>query len=129
MLIDLDDFKLVNDRHGHPAGDAMLREVVHALVGEFRAFDRVARYGGDEFVVILPNAALESAAAAGGRALERLRGLPSYTGGQGVSASIGVAQWQGPMSTDDLLEACDGALLRSKRQGKGRVTRAVEIPA
>src|SRR5256885_1725969 len=48
LLIDLDDFKLVNDHHGHQAGDAVLREVAHALVGEFRAFDRVARYGGGE---------------------------------------------------------------------------------
>jgi diguanylate cyclase (GGDEF)-like protein len=60
LLIDLDDFKLVNDLHGHQAGDALLRSVVDALVGEFRAFDRVARYGGDEFVVILPNAELPS---------------------------------------------------------------------
>jgi diguanylate cyclase (GGDEF)-like protein len=127
MLIDLDDFKLVNDQHGHQAGDAMLRAVVHGLVGEFRAFDRVARYGGDEFVVILPNADLESAAAAGARALERLQRLPASEGVPGgVSASIGVAQWQSPMSTDDLLEACDEALLRSKRQGKGRVTQATE---
>jgi diguanylate cyclase (GGDEF)-like protein len=124
LLMDLDDFKLVNDRHGHPAGDAMLREVVHALVGEFRAFDRVARYGGDEFVVILPNAELESAAAAASRALERMRELTSYVGDGGVSASIGVAQWQAPMNTDELLEACDNALLRSKREGKGRVVRA-----
>jgi diguanylate cyclase (GGDEF)-like protein len=124
LLIDLDDFKQVNDVHGHPAGDAMLREVVRALVGEFRAFDRVARYGGDEFVVILPNAELESAAAAASRALERLRALGSHSPGEGVSASIGVAQWQPPMSTDELLAACDAALLRSKRQGKGRVTRA-----
>ncbi|HUB73614.1 MAG TPA: sensor domain-containing diguanylate cyclase [Solirubrobacteraceae bacterium] len=127
LLIDLDDFKLVNDRHGHQAGDAVLRSVVHALVGEFRAFDRVARYGGDEFVVILPNAELDSAAAAGARALERLRALPAPVGagqGAGMSASIGVAQWRAPMSTDELLEACDAALLRSKRQGKGRVTRA-----
>jgi diguanylate cyclase (GGDEF)-like protein len=128
LLMDLDDFKLVNDRHGHPAGDAMLREVVNALVGEFRAFDRVARYGGDEFVVILPNAELESAAAAATRALERLRELTSHAGPAGVSASIGVAQWQPPMSTDDLLAACDAALLRSKRQGKGRVTRSAETP-
>jgi diguanylate cyclase (GGDEF)-like protein len=139
LLIDLDDFKLVNDHHGHQAGDAMLRGVVQALVGEFRAFDRVARYGGDEFVVILPNAELESAAAAAGRALEHLRGIPAGSGGvrrgiladsgigRGVSASIGVAQWQAPMSTDELLEACDAALLRSKRQGKGRVTRAGEL--
>jgi diguanylate cyclase (GGDEF)-like protein len=139
LLIDLDDFKQVNDQHGHQAGDAMLRGVVQALVGEFRAFDRVARYGGDEFVVILPNAELESAAAAANRALEHLRGIPAGSGGvrrgiladsgigRGVSASIGVAQWQAPMGTDELLEACDAALLRSKRQGKGRVTRASEL--
>jgi len=128
LLIDLDDFKLVNDSHGHQAGDATLRSVVHALVGEFRAFDRVARYGGDEFVVILPNAELDSAAAAATRALERLRAIPAHGGvGAGVSASIGAAQWRAPMSTDELLEACDVALLRSKRQGKGRVTRAAEL--
>jgi diguanylate cyclase (GGDEF)-like protein len=139
LLIDLDDFKLVNDQHGHQAGDAMLRGVVQALVGEFRAFDRVARYGGDEFVVILPNAELESAAAAASRALEHLRAIPAGSGGvrrgiladsgigRGISASIGVAQWQAPMGTDELLEACDAALLRSKRQGKGRVTRAPEL--
>jgi GGDEF domain-containing protein len=69
LLMDLDNFKLVNDRHGHQAGDATLRGVVQALVGEFRAFDRVARYGGDEFVVILPNADLESATVAATRAL------------------------------------------------------------
>jgi diguanylate cyclase (GGDEF)-like protein len=127
LLIDLDNFKLVNDRYGHQAGDTMLRAVVDALVGEFRAFDRVARYGGDEFVVILPNAELESAAAAAARALERLQTL-SYLEeiGSGVAASIGVAQWQAPMTTDALLEACDAALLRAKRQGKGRVTRATE---
>jgi diguanylate cyclase (GGDEF)-like protein len=106
----------------------MLRQVVHALVGEFRAFDRVARYGGDEFVVILPNADLDSAAAAAGRALQRLRSTSGHDGaGPGVSASIGVAQWRAPMGTDELLSACDEALLRSKRQGKARVTRAGEL--
>ncbi len=124
MLIDLDNFKLVNDRHGHQAGDTMLREVGEALVGEFRAFDRVARYGGDEFVVILPNAELDSAAAAASRALARLRDLPSREANPSVGASIGVAQWNAPMGADALLQACDTALLRSKRQGKGRVTRA-----
>ena len=95
--MDLDDFKRVNDVHGHPTGDSMLRDVVHALVGEFRSFDRVARYGGDEFVVILPNAALGAAAAAATRALERLGSVPMAdlgNGTVGVSASVGVAQWQ-----------------------------------
>jgi diguanylate cyclase (GGDEF)-like protein len=126
LLIDLDNFKLVNDRHGHQAGDAMLREVVQALMSEFRAFDRVARYGGDEFVVILPNADLRSAAAAATRALERLLAIHALDEDPAISASIGVAQWHAPMTTDELLQACDEALLRSKRQGKGRVTRAPE---
>ncbi len=124
MLLDLDDFKLVNDRHGHPAGDTLLREVARALMGEFRAFDRVARYGGDEFVVILPNADLESAAQAAARALQRLAEVPSFGLAPGVGASIGVAQWRPEMTDGLLLEACDEALLRSKRAGKGRVERA-----
>ncbi len=142
MLIDLDNFKLVNDRHGHQAGDDVLREVAQAFVGEFRAFDRVARYGGDEFVVILPNADLESAATAASRVLERMLELPGAqadaahdgpgVGADGqeslVAASIGVAQWQPPMSADALLQAADSALMRSKRQGKGRVTRASARP-
>jgi diguanylate cyclase (GGDEF)-like protein len=128
ILIDLDDFKLVNDLHGHQAGDAVLRDVVQTLVGEFRLADRVARYGGDEFVVILPNADLRNAAAAATRALDRLRLVSTSHGEVGIAASIGVAEWHAPMSTDELLEACDLALLRSKREGKGRVTRAAAQP-
>jgi diguanylate cyclase (GGDEF)-like protein len=124
LLIDLDNFKQVNDRHGHSAGDALLRGVAHALMGEFRAFDRVARYGGDEFVVILAGADLERAAIAAERARERMLGVTSFNVVPGVSASIGVAQWRAPMSTDELLDACDAALLHGKRNGKGRVTRA-----
>ncbi len=125
ILIDLDNFKQVNDRHGHSAGDAVLRGVAHALMGEFRAFDRVARYGGDEFVVILAAADLERAAIAAERARERMLGVASFDVVPGVSASIGVAQWREPMSTDELLDACDAALLHGKRNGKGRVTRSV----
>jgi diguanylate cyclase (GGDEF)-like protein len=124
LLIDLDNFKGVNDRHGHQAGDEVLREVAQALMGEFRAFDRVARYGGDEFVVILPNADLDSATTAAERALDRLQALSSFGDPSGVAASIGAGQWQAPMRAEELLEACDAALLRSKREGKGRVTRA-----
>jgi diguanylate cyclase (GGDEF)-like protein len=128
LMIDLDDFKLVNDRHGHHAGDTLLREVSQALMGEFRAFDRVARYGGDEFVVILPQADIEDATAAGARALGRLKAVQTPDGAKGVSASIGVAQWREPMDVDELLEACDMALLERKRAGKAGVTRALASP-
>jgi diguanylate cyclase (GGDEF)-like protein len=125
VIVDLDDFKLVNDRYGHQAGDSVLRQVAQSLMGEFRAFDRVARYGGDEFVVILPNADLQSAVAAAGRALEHIRRVPFPDGSRGVSASMGVAEWQTPMNADELLEVCDAALLQGKREGKGSVTGAV----
>jgi diguanylate cyclase (GGDEF)-like protein len=120
MLIDLDDFKLVNDRHGHGAGDAVLRGVAETLMGEFRAFDRVARYGGDEFVVILPETDLQSAAIAAERARERLQGI-TIVSSRGTAASIGVAEWREGMSVDQLLEACDEALLAGKQAGKQRV--------
>jgi diguanylate cyclase (GGDEF)-like protein len=124
LMLDLDDFKLVNDRHGHQAGDVLLRGVAEALMSEFRAFDCVARYGGDEFVVILPDADLERASAAAQRALDRIDGVPARGEDERTSASIGVAQWRPPMSTDELLAAGDAALLSSKRTGKGRVTTA-----
>ncbi len=125
VIVDLDDFKLVNDRYGHQAGDSILRQVAQALTGEFRAFDRVARYGGDEFVVILPNADIESALAAAGRALERMRRVLFPDGSRGVSASMGVAEWQASMTEQELLEICDAALLQGKRDGKGSVTGAI----
>ena len=103
LLLDLDDFKLVNDRHGHPAGDALLRGVARALMGEFRAFDRVARYGGDEFVVILPNADLESAALAADRALQRLAELPSFDVAPGV---VGLDRGRPVARTDDRRRSC-----------------------
>jgi diguanylate cyclase (GGDEF)-like protein len=125
VIVDLDDFKLVNDRYGHQAGDSILRQVAQALTGEFRAFDRVARYGGDEFVVILPNAGIDSAVAAAGRALERMGRVLFPDGSRGVSASMGVAEWQASMTEKELLEICDAALLQGKRNGKGNVTGAI----
>ena len=125
VIVDLDDFKLVNDRYGHQAGDSILRQVAQSLTGEFRAFDRVARYGGDEFVVILPNADIESAVAAAERALEHLGQVFVPDGSRGVSASMGVAEWQTAMTEQELLEVCDAALLQGKREGKGCVTGAV----
>ena len=75
LLVDLDDFKPVNDRHGHLVGDELLQQVATAIAAEFRPYDGLARYGGDEFVLVLPGAD-EEAALDGGRA-------PAHRGGRG----------------------------------------------
>jgi diguanylate cyclase (GGDEF)-like protein len=115
VIIDLDDFKRVNDEHGHQAGDELLRRVASQLQGELRPYDQVARYGGDEFVLLLPG----SEEAAARQVAERVRDA-IRDGGVG-GCSLGVAQWQEPLTADELVEHADRALMLAKRTGKGRV--------
>ena len=122
VLIDLDDFKRVNDELGHPAGDALLRRVADALRAEVRPYDQVARYGGDEFVLVLPGTEEQAARAVAERVRVRVHaGAPRGYDGQLGNCSIGVSAWQPGMSADELLAAADRALLLAKRTGKGRV--------
>jgi len=122
VLIDLDDFKRVNDELGHPAGDDLLRRVADALRAEVRPYDQVARYGGDEFVLVLPGTEEQAARAVAERVRARVRaGAPDGQDGPLGNCSIGVSSWEPGMEADDLLGAADRALLLAKRMGKGRV--------
>jgi diguanylate cyclase (GGDEF)-like protein len=115
VIIDLDDFKRVNDVRGHQAGDELLRRVAALLQAELRPYDQVARYGGDEFVLLLPGSDEADATAVAERVRNTIRG------GLAGACSLGVAQWHEPLDADGLLEHADRALLLAKRTGKGRV--------
>jgi diguanylate cyclase (GGDEF)-like protein len=126
-ILDLDNFKRVNDTYGHPTGDALLRHVADALRGEYRSFDQVARYGGDEFVVILPNVRGPRADIAATRALRVLREIHIARpdgGHEGITVSCGVAEWAAPEGPAELLERADKALRGSKAAGKDGLVRA-----
>jgi diguanylate cyclase (GGDEF)-like protein len=129
ILADLDDFKAVNDRHGHPTGDIVLREFAETLRETVREIDTAARWGGEEFAVILPGTDLEGAAhvaeririAFAERTIVSVDGEPLH-----VTASFGAAA-SGPATTvQELIEAADGALYRAKRAGKDRVYAGTE---
>jgi diguanylate cyclase (GGDEF)-like protein len=127
VLCDLDDFKEVNDHHGHLAGDDVLRELATVLEETVRNIDIAARWGGEEFMLILPG----TDAVGGAQLAERARialadrtiltqeGVPV-----GVTASFGVASWPEHGAGDELLGAADSALYQAKNRGKNRVETA-----
>jgi len=125
VLADLDEFKEVNDVHGHAVGDEVLRVVAEVLRETLRESDVAGRWGGEEFLLLLPGADEEGAAQLAERVRVALaaRSIPSAPGLR-VTASFGVAEYAGETNSEQLLEAADGALYRAKRAGKDRVERA-----
>ena len=127
---DIDDFKNVNDRHGHPTGDEVLREFARALQETVREIDLAGRWGGEEFVVGLPGTDL----AGGVRLAERVRAALAKRTVEApngerlhVTASFGVAEFDGRGGLSELLAAADAALYRAKRAGKDRVATATSL--
>jgi len=120
LFVDLDNFKQINDAHGHAAGDAALVELSRRLQTAVRPGDTIARLGGDEFVALCEHVDEESALAVGRRLLEAIR-LPFTAGGaeHELSASIGIAL--GHSDPDVLLANADAATYRAKAAGRGRI--------
>ena len=122
-LVDLDGFKLYNDRYGHIEGDLCLRSAAQRLKGYVkRANDALARYGGDEFAVILSNADLPAAVSFAEHLREAIETLPLATGGS-LSASIGVSGLvpSGDLSPWQLIQTADRALYQAKKSGRNQV--------
>ncbi len=125
VLADLDGFKEVNDEHGHAVGDAVLRAFAEVLRDTLRESDLAGRWGGEEFLLLLPGADEEGAAQLAERVRIGLaaRRIPSVPGLR-VTASFGVAEYKGEATTEQLVAVADDALYRAKRGGKDRVVRA-----
>lgn len=127
LMTDLDDFKQINDRWGHPFGDVVLREFAAALAESIREIDLAGRWGGEEFAVQLPGTGLEGGAALAERIRDNLRQrmILSPDGEQvEITASFGVAAYPEAQTKDELVAAADAALYDAKRRGKDRVARA-----
>ena len=133
VMLDIDDFKLVNDTYGHQQGDLVLVEVARAVRELSRDIDEPARYGGEEIAVVLPQTDIGGTELAAERiriAIESLRiPLVDGSGSLGVTASFGVAaQPEAAADKEGLIAAADAALYRAKRAGKNRVERAEGAP-
>lgn len=123
LMIDIDKFKSLNDTYGHPIGDQVLKAVAGALTTTVRDLDIPARIGGEEFAVLLRNAAPEVALEVGERVRAAVRELDlRFIGVPGVSVSVGVAHAESADEPiNDLVDRADRALLRAKRAGRDRV--------
>lgn len=124
VILDLDHFKAINDRHGHPVGDAVLRFVATAMKTAFRESDAVYRYGGEEFTAVLPHTPLEGAVVSTQRFLTGLAetSWPSGFLALQVTASAGVASARGrELEGLDLVALADQALYKAKEAGRNRV--------
>lgn len=128
LIIDMDNFKLVNDNHGHIAGDAVLKAVGNCLADELRQYDAIGRFGGEEFVALLSGVDELVAVGISERVRQRIEMLQVITGidGQpplaGLSASIGISCFgEHGVELEELLHAADSALYAAKRAGRNRI--------
>ena len=125
LMLDIDHFKLVNDRFGHQRGDEVLVEFRNRVTGSVRDIDTFARYGGEEFVLILPETNLEGGLAVAEKLRAATHRTPFCEDGIRLTVSIGVACFpEHATATEELLRAADEALYEAKLQGRDRVVTA-----
>ena len=125
MMVDVDHFKQVNDRHGHLAGDAVLRSICGTLVQRVRAQDTVGRYGGEEFLVVLPDTPRAGAARLAQELCAAVQATPCPWNGKTIAVTVSIGVFGGLLEAQDqwdlLLHAADSALYRAKASGRNRV--------
>ncbi|MBC7294126.1 MAG: diguanylate cyclase [Thermoleophilia bacterium] len=129
IMVDLDHFKDINDTHGHIVGDKVLQAAAEVFGRETRLTDLVGRYGGEEFLLILPNTSLDEAEAVAERLRASLEKLEQDFRPEPLTASLGVAQWCPGDRPADLVHRADKALYEAKQAGRNRVVCAAPPPA
>jgi diguanylate cyclase (GGDEF)-like protein len=131
LLMDLDRFKRINDRYGHPVGDQALRHLADILKEETRGEDMLGRYGGEEFLIVAPDADEEGAHTLAERIRQRVAAEPAPTesGELPLTVSIGVALRVDEEPLDDLVARADAALLQAKEDGRNRIVGEAAGPA
>jgi diguanylate cyclase (GGDEF)-like protein len=124
LMIDIDRFKMLNDVHGHPTGDQVLREVAQIIKEQCREFDTAARYGGEEFAAVLPSCTGDEAA----RLADQIRMTIAAGTTVPVTVSVGVGTFPGDgRDAESLVRAADQALYEAKHQGRNRVIAACTL--
>jgi len=123
LMMDLDSLKIINDSHGHRAGDAVLMHVADKILACIRDTDIAARYGGDEFAIILPNTSLSDAMHVAERMADMISHEPVDIDGHQLTASVsvGLGQYRSEQSIEDFMNETDGAMFDAKTAGKNRV--------
>ncbi|MFW6057159.1 MAG: diguanylate cyclase, partial [Chloroflexota bacterium] len=124
VLLDIDHFKRINDTYGHAAGDRVLQETASRLMGSIRQADFVGRYGGEEFLIVLPRTDIDGAAFIAERIRTNMEHAPLYVDDETpvrVTISLGVTQWHEDDKDDSLLVRVDSAMYRAKEGGRNRV--------
>lgn len=126
LLIDIDHFKAVNDRHGHIAGDRLLRHVASVIRHSLRTSDIVSRWGGEEFLVVLKNVSAERAGLLAEKLRDAVEKAKLNLGREmaGVTVSVGTAMYRNGDTADQLISRADAALYQAKDQGRNRVQAA-----
>ena len=123
IMVDVDNLKPINDNYGHRAGDMAIRQIARRIGACIRQIDVAARYGGDEFAVILPNTSIEDATVVAERMVNMTTGTPMLWEQHRIplSISVGVGQYHGENSAGEVTKATDRALYAAKQAGKGCV--------
>lgn len=127
LLIDVDYFKRINDRYGHAAGDTAIKRLVEVISARIRAVDTVCRFGGEEFVVLLPETAMESALSVAEELRARVEAATILPQGS-MTISVGVCEVSAADNLDRWFKLADAALYRAKSSGRNRVEVARQVP-